>query len=178
MERGDRPVHTQGGFVDHPGDWDSFAVCLGAFAPPEDKADGPLALHGTFFLPSQHMFISEKPIITTVEGGRITSVEEDHREARIFSDWLKSWEDPNSYVIAHTGFGFDHRAKLEPYDPGAWESYMGGVNIAFGGNNIPQLGGQTACTSHFDVVLLDVDVEVNGEKVIESGSFVAGLGFE
>jgi 2,5-dihydroxypyridine 5,6-dioxygenase len=178
MERGDRPVHTQGGFVDHPGDWDSFGVCLGAFAPPEDKADGPLALFGTFYLPPQHLFISEKPVQTMVEGGRITSVETDHREAQIFDEWLKSWDDPNSYVIAHTGFGIDHRAELEPPDPGAWESYMAGVNIAFGGNNIPQLGGQTVCKSHLDVVLLDVDVDVNGKKVIENGRFVEGLGFD
>ncbi len=178
MERGNRPVHTQGGFVDHPGDWDSLAVCLGAFAPPENKANGTLALYGTMFLIPQHLFITEKPIMTVVEDGRIVKVEADHAEAQLFDEWLKSWNDPNSYVIAHTGFGIDHRAELRPFDPGAWESYLAGVNIAFGANNIPQLGGQTACQSHFDTVLLDVDVEINGEKVIQNGKFVEGLGFD
>lgn len=178
LERGDRPVHTQGGFVDHPGDWDSLGVNLAAFAPPENQANGKLALYGTMYLPPQHIFITEEPIITTVEEGRITHVQADHREARIFDAWLRQWNDPNSYVIAHTGFGIDHRAELHPPDPGAWESYMAGVNIAFGGNNIPQLAGKTACKSHLDCVLLDVDLEINGQKIIERGSFISGLGLD
>lgn len=177
MERGSRPVHTQGGFVDHPGDWDSLGVNLGAFAPPEDKANGTLAFYGTMYLPP-HLFITEKPILATVIDGRITHIEADHKEARLLDEWFKQWDDPNSYVIAHTGFGIDHRAELDPPDPGAWESLMGGVNIAFGGNNIPQLGGQTACKSHMDCVLLDVDVEINGKKVIEGGRFIPELGLE
>ncbi len=177
MERGGRPIHTQGGFVDRPGDWDSFAVNLAAFAPLEDKANGKLALYGTMYLPPQHLFITETPIQTVVEDGRIVHVETDHREAQLFADWLKSWDDPNSYIIAHTGFGIDHRAQLVPHDPGEWESYLAGVNIAFGGNNIPQLGGQTSAKSHFDTVLLNVDVEIDGRKIIEGGNFVEGLGF-
>lgn len=86
MARGDRPIHTQGGFVDHPGDWDSFGVCLAAFAPLEDQADGKLALFGTMYLPPQHLFITETPIQTLVEGGRITHIQTDHREARLFAD--------------------------------------------------------------------------------------------
>jgi 2,5-dihydroxypyridine 5,6-dioxygenase len=178
MERGGRPVHTQGGFVDHPGDWDSLGVCLGAFAPLEDKANGKVALFGTMYLPPQHIFITEKPVVVDVQDGRIIDVQADHSEAKVFDEWLKSWDDPNSYIIAHTGFGIDHRAQLHPPDPGAWESYLAGVNIAFGGNNIPQLGGTTPCKSHLDVVLLDTDVYVNEEKVIEAGSFRAGLGFD
>jgi 2,5-dihydroxypyridine 5,6-dioxygenase len=177
MERGDRPVHTQGGFVDRPGDWDSYAVCLGAFAPPEDRADGDLFLSGTMYLPPSHSFITERPIRTRVEKGRLVHIEPDHDKARLLSDWLQSWNDPNSYVIAHTGFGIDHRAQLHPPDAAGWESYLGGVNVAFGANNIPQLGGLTECKSHFDAVLLGVTVEINGARVIENGSFVQGSGF-
>jgi leucyl aminopeptidase (aminopeptidase T) len=178
MARGDRPIHTQGGFVDRPGDWDSLGVHLAAFAPLEDQADGKLALFGTMYLPSKHLFITETPIQTVVEGGRMTHIETDHREAKLFADWMKSWDDPNSYVIAHTGFGIDERAVLEPFDPGEWESYLAGVNIAFGGNNIPQLGGQTACKSHMDAVLLNVDVAVDGRQITEAGRFVPGLGLD
>ena len=178
MARGDRPIHTQGGFVDRPGDWDSLAVCLAAFAPPEDQADGPLALMGTMYLPPQHMFLIETPIQTVVKAGRMVHIETDHREARLFADWLKGFNDPNSYVIAHTGFGIDHRATLQPPDMGEWESYLAGVNIAFGGNNIPQLGGQTVCKSHLDVVLLNVNLAVDGRPIIADGQFVPGLGFD
>jgi hypothetical protein len=55
---------------------------------------------------------------------------------------------------------------------------MGGVNIAFGGNNIPQLGGQTECSSHFDAVLLDANVEVDGKLIIDHGEFTKASGIE
>ena len=178
IEHGDRPIHTQGGFVDHPGDWDSYGVCLGAFAPPEDKANGRLALHGTVYLPPQHVFMTDRPIVTEVRDGRLVAIETDHPQAQLLDEWLKSWNDPNSNIIAHTGFGIDHRARLQPPDPGAWESYLAGVNIAFGGNNIPQLQGKTECKSHFDVVLLNTNVDINDKRVIDSGRFVRGLGFD
>lgn len=177
LQRGDRPIHTQGGFVDRPGDWDSLGTYLAAFAPPENCADGSLALHGTMHLPPSTDFVTEEPINLTVESGVITDIEEDHEQARLLADWLRSWHDQHSYVIAHTGFGFDHRASVHPFDPSAWESIAAGVNVAFGGNNIPQLNGETACASHFDAVLLDASAEVDGQRIIDEGEFVEGFGF-
>lgn len=168
VRRGGRRVHTQGGAVDHPGDWDSYGVCVAAFAPPEDQANGKLLLNGTLDI-NPHERILQQPIEVEVRDGRIARVKEDHADARLFSDWLKSWNDPNAGVIAHTGFGLDHRARLQPPDRSAWESILGGVNVAFGANNIPQLGGKTACKSHLDAILFEASVEVNGKLVIEAG---------
>ena len=177
MERGDRRVHTQGGAVDHPGDWDSYGVCLLGFAPPEDKANGKVFLNGTLHI-APHGLVLQEPIEVDIEGGRIVNVKTDHAQARLLADWLKSWDAPCSYVIAHTGFGLDHRAEVQPPDPAAWESIFGGVNIAFGGNNIPQLGGQTQCKSHLDAILLGVSVEVDGELIIDHGEFTEGSGIK
>jgi 2,5-dihydroxypyridine 5,6-dioxygenase len=174
LKRGDRPIHTQGGFVDRPGDWDSYGVFLAAFAPPETEADGVLVVDGTLFLPTEHKLMTEAPIRTIVERGRLIHVDTSTAQGRLMSDWLAGWNDPNSYVIAHTGFGLDERAKFEAPDS---ESYLAGVNIAFGANNIPQLKGQTVCKSHLDIVLRGVTVELDGKKVIEAGQFLEGLGF-
>ena len=174
LRRGDRPVHTQGGFVDHPGDWDSYGVFLAAFAPPETEADGILVVDGTLFLPSDIKLTTEAPIRARVERGRLVDVDTSTAQGRLMSEWLAGWNDANSYVIAHTGFGLDERAKFEAPDS---ESYLAGVNIAFGANNIPQLKGQTACKSHLDIVLRKVNVELDGKAVIEGGHFVDGLGF-
>ena len=174
LRRGDRPVHTQGGFVDRPGDWDSYGVFLAAFAPPETEADGVLVVDGTLFLPSDIKQTTEAPIRTRVEHGRLVDVDTSTAQGRLMSEWLAAWKDPNSYVIAHTGFGLDERAKFEAPDS---ESYLAGVNVAFGANNIPQLKGQTVCKSHLDIVLRNVNVELDGKTVIEGGQFVDGLGF-
>jgi 2,5-dihydroxypyridine 5,6-dioxygenase len=174
LQRGDRPVHTQGGFVDHPGDWDSYGVFLAAFAPPETQAEGILVIDGTLFLPTEHKLVTETPIRTVVEAGRLVDIDVSTAQGRLLKDWLAAWKDPNSYVIAHTGFGLDERAKFEAPDS---ESYLAGVNIAFGANNIPQLKGQTKCRSHVDIVLRAASVELNGIKVIDRGQFVDGHGF-
>ena len=170
-------MHTQGGVVDHEGDWDCYGVCVAAFAPPEDKANGKLVLNGTLDI-NPHALILEKSIELSVENGRIIDIVVSHDDAKLLKEWLQSWDDPNSYVIAHTGFGLDHRAKLRPPDKSAWESIYGGVNIAFGANNIPLLGGKTACKSHLDAILLSVNVEINGRLVIEKGQFTkeSGMG--
>jgi len=171
MERGDRRIHTQGGAVDHPGDWDSYGVCLAAFAPLEDRANGKVFLNGTLDI-NPHEIILAQPIEIDVESGRLVNIKVDHPEAKQLADWLEAWDDPNAYIIAHTGFGLDHRAKLQPPDRSAWESILGGVNIAFGANNIPQLGGRTSSKSHLDAVLLNVSVEVDGRLFVEKGKLV------
>jgi 2,5-dihydroxypyridine 5,6-dioxygenase len=177
IERGDRRVHTQGGTVDHPGDWDSYGVCLAAFAPPESRAEGKVFLNGTLHI-IPHSLVLEEPIEVDVEAGRIVNVKVDHPDAVLLADWLKSWDAPCSYVIAHTGFGLDHRAEIHPPEAVGWESILGGVNIAFGGNNIPQLGGQTECSSHLDAILLNVNVELDGELIIDHGQFTEASGIE
>jgi 2,5-dihydroxypyridine 5,6-dioxygenase len=174
LTRGDRPVHTQGGFVDHAGDWDSYGVFLAAFAPPETEADGVLVIDGTLFLPTEYKLVTEAPIRTVVERGRLVDVDTSTAQGRLLKEWLAGWNDPNSYVIAHTGFGLDERAKFEAPDS---ESYLAGVNIAFGANNIPQLRGATKCRSHVDIVLRGATVELDGKKVIDGGQFVEGYGF-
>jgi 2,5-dihydroxypyridine 5,6-dioxygenase len=149
-------------------------VFLAAFAPPETEADGILVVDGTIFLPSEHKLTTEAPIRARVERGRLVDVDTSTAQGRLMSEWLAGWNDPNSYLIAHTGFGLDERAKFEAPDS---ESYLAGVNIAFGANNIPQLKGQTVCKSHLDIVLRNVNVELDGKTVIESGHFIEGLGF-
>jgi 2,5-dihydroxypyridine 5,6-dioxygenase len=171
LRRGGRPVHTQGGFVDHPGDWDSLGVYLAAFAPPEDAANGELVLEGTLFLPTEHKLIVETPIRTVVEMGRLVHVDTSTAQGRLLADWLRSWDDPNAYVIAHTGFGLDERAAFVAPDS---ESFLAGVNIAFGANNIPQLQGQTVCRSHLDAVLRHASVEIDDVPIIHDGHFVEG----
>jgi 2,5-dihydroxypyridine 5,6-dioxygenase len=170
MERGERPIHTQGGTVDHPGDWDSYGVCLAAFAPLEDKANGKIVFTGTLHIAPQEMVVTT-PIEAYVQDGCLVDIKTDHSEAKQFVDWLEAWHDPNSYVIAHTGFGLDHRAKMFPPDPGTLESIYAGVNVAFGANNIPQLGGRTACKSHMDAILFGVSVQVDDKLIIDRGEF-------
>lgn len=173
MKRGSRRIHTQGGSVSEPGSWDSYGISLAAFAPLEDQADGVLVVKGTIFAHPEFMVVND-PFRIEVRGGRIVNVENTTSQARYFNSWLKSWDDPASYVIAHTGFGLDDRVRsFSKDDPGGPESYLGSINVAFGSNMFRLLGGNNKAPSHTDIILLDHNFYVDGTLVIENGKFVS-----
>jgi 2,5-dihydroxypyridine 5,6-dioxygenase len=167
--RGDRPTHPQAGFVDQPGMWDSLGLGMVNFSPPEDGANGTVVFNGTVHFSSHHDVILGAPIRAHMEGGRIVDVDSSTAEGRQVAEWLAEVDDPRMYTIAHVGFGLDHRARVEPGDIGAWESYLGGVILAFGANISPLLGGQNPARSHMDAVLHGADLYVDGRKVIAAG---------
>lgn len=171
VQRKNRPVHWQDGRVITPGDWDSLAVIVAAFAPLETEAEGLIMLNGPIYLSPRLNFHVETPVRFVVKEGRIVEVT-GGKEAQIINRYFHDFGDPNAKVIAHTGFGMDPRADIWAADIGNWESYDGGINVAFGGNNISQLQGKTACRSHIDMILLDSSITVDGKLILNKGKFV------
>ncbi len=171
VKRGDRPVHWQDGRVINPGDWDSLAVVVAAFAPPETEAEGVIMLNGPIYLGPNLNFHVDNPVRFIVKKGRIVEIT-GGKEAKIINHYFDDFGDPNAKVIAHTGFGMDPRADIWAADIGNWESYDGGINVAFGGNNVSQLQGKTACRSHIDMILLESSITVDGTLILENGKFI------
>lgn len=169
--RKDRPVHWQDGRVVESGDWDSLAVVVAAFAPPETEAEGVIMLNGPIYLTPRLNFHVETPVRIVVEKGRIVEIT-GGKEAGIINRYFEDFGDSNAKVIAHTGFGMDPRANIWASDIGNWESFDGGVNVAFGGNNMSQLQGKTACRSHVDMILLESSIAVDGKLILKCGEFV------
>ncbi|MDQ7793146.1 MAG: hypothetical protein RDU89_01850 [bacterium] len=174
VERDDRPVHFQDGCVTHAGDWDSLGVVVAAFAPPETKAEGRVIVNGPVYLGPRLNFHVETPVVFELAGGRVVGTTGEGREAKIIARFFEESGDPNARVIAHTGFGMDPRADIWGADIGNWESYDGGINVAFGGNNIPQLQGRTACRVHVDTILVGATLSVDGKEVVRDGIFADG----
>jgi len=172
IRRGGRPVHYQDGAVTFPGDWDSLGVVVCAFAPIETAADGVLVVNGPVYVgPDFHFHVNE-PFRMVFEAGRVVDIQGEGSEAGRLRRYLEGVNDPNAYVIAHSGFGMDPRAKiLGVMDVGNWESYDAGINVAIGGNNIPQLKGHTACKTHVDTFIVGANMTVDGKPVIQDGRF-------
>jgi 2,5-dihydroxypyridine 5,6-dioxygenase len=124
---------------------------------------------GDIILPLKRIVSS--PITIELRGGRITSIE-GSADAALLRSWFESWRDPNSYVIAHIGFGCDPRAEIAAMQLMEWESYAGGVMIAFGANDGIFLGGSNRASSHIDIVLLNADFYADGQCLVSRGEFV------
>lgn len=170
MRCADRSGWGQDGVVREPGDWDSTATSILAVAPLEDSLDGVLIIEPGDTIDTRPRRARAREAITlTLAGGRITDIQGGY-EAHLFREWLAQWDDPNSYVIAHTGFGGDPRAT--PDDPSQWESIEGGINIAFGSNLFRGLAGANHARSHLDIVLLSHSMKINGETVVDNGRLI------
>jgi 2,5-dihydroxypyridine 5,6-dioxygenase len=169
-KRGRRGIFQEG-LLEGPGSWDNFPSAQCACAPLEDSAEGVLVVNeGDILLPLKHFVRS--PIRMTIEAGRIVRIE-GGGDAALLRGWFEKWNDPNSYVVAHIGFGCDPRCEIAAMQLMEWESYAGNVMIAFGANDGRFLGGKTRARSHIDIVLLNADFVLDGERMIEGGRFVS-----
>lgn len=172
VRRGNRTIVPQAGCVYTAGDWDSLGLAMVNFSPPETEAEGTVVFNGSLYLIPDRKLLVSTPIQAEVKKGRITSIKADHTEAKLLDVWFRGWNDPNSYVIAHVGFGVDPRADIYSYDIGAWESLDGGIVVAFGSNYWVESGGQNKSLSHMDAVLFNANLHVDGKLIIERGRFV------
>lgn len=168
LDKAGRAGHFQDGLLEEtPGDWDNFPSSGCSCAPLEEGANGKLVINrGDILLHLKH-FVSE-PVTCTIEGGRIVSIE-GGLDAKILSDWFAQWDDPNSYVIAHIGFGCDPRTELGSMQLMEWEAYGGGLLIAFGRNDGFFIGGKNVAKSHLDITMLNTDFEVDGQTLLQGG---------
>ncbi len=175
--RGDRRVMAQKGYVTEPGEIDLYSNTAIAFAPLESEAEGVLYLNGPQILYPQYTYVVKEPVRLEVEGGRIVYIDDSHEDGRIFKRWIEQFNDPNVYTIAHFGFSVDHRATdLSRFDLSEWESYYGGVMIAFGANDSPALGGANRASGHSDSVLLNASFYIDGKPVLVDGEFTEESG--
>jgi 2,5-dihydroxypyridine 5,6-dioxygenase len=165
-----RPGWGQDGAVRKPGDWDSAATSIYAVAPLEDAMDGTMVLEpGDFVWTMPEPLHLRDRIRLTVEVGRLAKVDGGDQGLKL-ERWLASFQDSNSYVIAHTGFGGDPRASIDR--PQEVESLEGGINIAFGGNLFRGLGGKTQAKSHVDIVVMRQSMYLDDELVVKDGTIV------
>lgn len=175
--RGDRRAKSQKGYVNRPGEHDLYANTTIAFAPPETEAEGVLYLNGPQILYPQYTYVVQQPVRIEIERGRIVHIDDSHEDGRIFKHWIEQFDDPNVYTIAHFGFSLDHRARdLSRYDLSVWESYYGGVLVAFGANDSAALGGATRAKGHSDSMLLRANFSVDGTPLIVDGEFTEASG--
>jgi leucyl aminopeptidase (aminopeptidase T) len=169
--RGNLPLDPGRGLVDRPGGWDSYGVYSQTFAPTPGSVNGTVVFNGPLTLLPQYRFVTERPIVTEIRDGRLVTIEEDHREAKLLARWFESFGDEGVYEFSHAGAGVDHRASTEVLDVNGWESILGAVVFGIGASSNVNFQGNRFAAGHMDGVLLEASVEVDGVPLIEDGRF-------
>lgn len=170
MRKDGRKGSYQNSFVEGPGSWDNVPSAQCACAPLEDSANGKLVIDRGDILLTIKRIVTD-PITCTLENGRITKIE-GGGDASLLRDWFARWNDPKSYITSHIGFGCDPRCEIAAMQLMEWESYAGGIMIAFGSNAGYFLQGATWAKSHIDIVLLNADFDIDGVPIVRGGQFV------
>ena len=174
LARGDLPLDWGRGLVDTPGNWDSYGVFSISFTPA--SANGTVVFNGPLTLLPQHRFVTKKPIVTKVRDNNIVSIEQDHREAKLFARWFEQFNDDGVYEFSHAGAGVDHRANTEVIDVNGWESILGAIVVGIGASSGVGLQGNRFATGHMDGVLMESTLYVDGRLIIEDGRFTSESG--
>ena len=171
-----RQPHGLWGIADKPGSWDHWPVGLVVVGANRSGTDGTIVVDiGDILLSMQHYVGT--PIALTVEEGVITKIE-GGLDAHLLRQWFESWGDPRAYHISHVGWGCDHRAdwnRLARKVPGGTcdsESFYGVMQIAFGRDTSPYIGGENDVPAHIDFDCLNNSISLDGRSILENQRFV------
>lgn len=164
----DRKVKNSGQLATKKG----FPVMLGgqiSWCPIEETINGTLVFDAALFPPEQIGQLS-KPIKLELEKGRIIGIEGD-REAKIFENWLESFNDPNMYRLAHYSLGFN---------PGVTEStgrivederIFGCIEMGIGSQGESIMGSFWDAAAHCDGIISRPTIYLDDKLWEENGVY-------
>jgi len=130
-------------------------------SPLEGTAQGRIVVDAS--IPYLGIGLIEQPIVVEVEAGFITRIQ-GGRQADLLRRDLESHGDRNSFNIAELGVGLNPSCRmigimLED------EGVLGSAHIGIGTNIT--LGGQVKAPCHYDLLVWNPRIEVDGELVID-----------
>ncbi|MBI5969256.1 MAG: leucyl aminopeptidase [Deltaproteobacteria bacterium] len=133
------------------------------FSPIEGSAEGVIVADAS--IPYIGIGVLHEPVVATVEKGMITKIE-GGAQARQLAQDLKSRKDPQVYNIAELGVGLNPKSIMQGImleDEGVFGT--GHIGI---GTNVT-LGGNVKAAIHYDLIMWQPTIELDGRTVLEKG---------
>lgn len=162
----DRSGNAHPGIADEPGEFTALVHIEANIAPVEGTTDGTVVFDGA--IPNLDIGVLESPVEMEIEDGSVTSVDGGSEAERIANVWAEH-DDPAVYNIAQLAVG------MNPECPefNGWFSNDHGRygNVHFGIGTSSNLGGTTRAPVHFDAMMAEPTLELDGEVVLEDGDF-------
>jgi len=141
-----------------------------SWSPNFDSINGTIVVDGTINPP---LGAVKSPIIFTVKNGMVVNIS-GGSDADAFDAWLKSFNDPNMYRVAHLAYGFGPNAKLSGNvveDERVWGCTEWGFgNI--GGILTSDIPEGIPAASHSDGICLNCSVWLDGVQILDKGEVV------
>jgi len=139
-----------------------------SWTPELESINGVLVFDGSVVPPCG---LLREPIRLTIEKGKAVKIEGGN-QAKEFETWLKSFNDPRMFGLAHTSWSFHPGAKLTGdivEDERVWGATEWGLgNI--GGILIKPEGIPAA--SHTDGICMNTSAWMDGEQILDEGKVV------
>ncbi len=144
-----------------PGEFSTIPTVEANVSPIEGTANGRIVADAS--VPYLGIGLLDEPIVLDVRDGFITSIT-GGRQADILRQDLESHNDKNSFNVAELGVGLNPKCKMI----GIMLEDEGVINTAhIGIGTSITLGGVTKAPCHYDVLMWNPRVEVDGKLVID-----------
>jgi 2,5-dihydroxypyridine 5,6-dioxygenase len=160
------PVVNDVGFADTPG----LHFLSGQLTPGHSSSvNGIIVFDGSIVPP---IGLVKEPVKLHVAKGRVDKIE-GGKDALGLDTWLRGFNDPDMFRVAHLSFGSNPGAKLTGNiveDERVW----GGTEWGFGyvGPDLTRDGKPIAAASHTDGTCLNTSVWLDGAQIFDKGKVV------
>lgn len=148
--------------------WDNFGFGIVSCWPKVESANGTLVMDAGDYILKMSRVVTD-PVKCTFEDGYITEIEGGF-SAKLFKKWLDKWGDPNSYAVAHIGWGTHIEGAVWTdnvyFTVADAESYPGVMQVAVGS------GSYRESISHCDIECLSCDFYLDDELIVKKGVII------
>jgi leucyl aminopeptidase (aminopeptidase T) len=141
-----------------------------SWCPVEETINGVLVFDGAIWPPTQICKLGS-PVKLSFEQGRCTRIE-GGSEAKIFENWLKSFNDPNMFRLAHYSLGFNPGVTQSTGRIVEDERVFGCMEFGIGSQGKAIMGAFWTAASHTDGTVNHPTMIFDGKVFEENGVYV------
>jgi leucyl aminopeptidase (aminopeptidase T) len=142
-----------------------------SFCPIEETIEGTLVFDGGIFPPEEIGMLS-KPVFLELKKGTIIDIHGESEEAKMFKDWLDSFNDPNMYRLAHYSQGFNPGVTKMTGRIVEDERVFGCMEFGIGSKGSKIGGPSWDAASHTDGITLKPTIILDGITLEEDGIYI------
>lgn len=166
MDLTGRPGNAHAGVVDAPGQLTTVPNVESSVSPIEGSATGVIV--GDASIPYYGIGLLTEPVTMHVEDGRVTTITGGPQAQRIAKQ-MADQHDINVYNIAQLSFGLNPLCQMQGVmleDEGVY----GTSHIGIGTSSL--LGGTVKAKMHYDVIMWNPTLELDGVVVLRDGQWL------